>query len=201
RVKTLNQELAQFNVHLEEKVKERTKELKVANDHLNAVTESRRQLLANIAHELGTPVTLLHNYIQSVQGGLISVNDEYYHTLVVDKVKVLNRLIEDLFDLSLLESGEISFNLQPVKLFEFIQQTYDNCSFALQQNERKFSGLTIDDELERYMCHVDIDRMDQLFSNLISNAIKNTENITGKVTMEAALYQSNYVKISVSDNG
>src|SRR5699024_5583790 len=84
RVKTLiqlgrmNRELMDINELLETKVMERTRKLQEVNQDLTEVNKdllemakSRRDLLANIAHELGTPVTLIHGYVQSVQKGLI----------------------------------------------------------------------------------------------------------------------------------
>src|SRR5690625_3890533 len=87
RVKTLNEDLIQMNLHLEDKVLERTRELEIAYEDLQTITNSRQQLLANIAHELGTPVTLIHNYVQSLQKGLVAVDDERYSKLVTDKIK------------------------------------------------------------------------------------------------------------------
>src|SRR5699024_2262287 len=80
-VKTLNEAVVQMNMRLEEKVQERTKKLKVANKHLQEIASSRRKLLANIAHELGTPVTIIHHYIQSLQQNIVSIDDEHYTKL------------------------------------------------------------------------------------------------------------------------
>ena len=63
QVKKLNEQLVQMNLHLEDKVKERTAKLNVAHENLQKMLEQRRQLLADIDHELWTPVTLIRNYI------------------------------------------------------------------------------------------------------------------------------------------
>lgn len=201
RLKTLNQELVDMNLHLEEKVLERTEELKVTNKNLQKIAESRRQLLANIAHELGTPVTLVHNYVQSVQKGLISPDDLRYRKFVKDKINVLNRLIDDLFDLSRLESGKVSLNLRMLQLSEWLEQLFNKCEFAISQENRRFEQLTTSAAFKDYMCFFDQDRTDQLFSNLISNAIKNTEQNTGQITMDAKLLEDDRIMIKVQDNG
>jgi len=201
QVKILNQKLIQMNLNLEEKVLERTHKLKVAYDNLQAMAASRRELLANIAHELGTPVTLVHTYVQSVQKGLISADDPHYGTLVTDKISVLNRLIEDLFDLSTLEAGKISFNFKDIRLDKWLEVIYDKCEFAVLQKNRIFKRMKTPLELENFTCTIDEERMDQLFFNLISNAIKNTRAKTGEITIEVKLLDSQQLMIQVSDNG
>lgn len=201
RVKSLNQELVHMNTHLEDKVVERTSELNILNENLQEMVEQRRQLLANIAHELGTPLTLIHNYIQSIQKGLIDLEDPHYRQLVTDKINVLNRLIDDLFDLSRLESGKISLNLTEFQLYEWLEQVYHKSKFAVEQKNREFSFDEIPAELRYFTCYFDQERTDQLFSNLISNAIKNTSETEGHISMSAEVIDHKRLMIAVGDNG
>lgn len=201
RVKTLNEDLIQMNLHLEDKVLERTRELEIAYEDLQTITNSRQQLLANIAHELGTPVTLIHNYVQSLQKGLVAVDDERYSKLVTDKINVLNRLIEDLFDLSTLEAGKENLNLLEFNVVEWIEQIYNKCEFAALQGQRKIKTIEIPYKLNNYVCSIDTERMDQVFSNLIFNAIKNTPKSNGKITLKVAILQSDRLLIQMNDNG
>src|SRR5699024_808241 len=95
----LNSELKRVNLILEDKVKQRTKQLETANEHLEKIIDSRTHLLANIAHDLGTPVTVIQNYLQAFHSGLIEDDErEHYLSLAYSKIKILNRLITDLFD-------------------------------------------------------------------------------------------------------
>lgn len=199
-VKTLNEEIVQMNVQLEEKVQERTNELKVANKHLRDIAASRQKLLANIAHELGTPVTIVHHYIQSIQQKIIPIDDEHYMKLVTDKINVLNRLIEDLYQLSVLEGESVSFNLKETSLQHCLQRTIKNSKLTVLQSGRTFLSKALPDGLNKYVCLVDEERMDQLFSNLISNAIKNTDEIDGIIETEITM-NDEYVTISLIDNG
>lgn len=199
-VKTLNEEIVHMNIELEEKVRERTKELKVTNEHLQQIAASRRQLLANIAHELGTPVTIVHHYIQSVQQKLIPVDDEHYMKLVTDKINVLNRLIEDLYQLSILEAESVSFTLKEVRLKQCLQQMIKNSKLTVLQSGRTFTSTPLDKSLDNYICSIDDTRIEQMFSNLISNAIKNTNKEDGEISINA-LIKDSYVVISLSDNG
>lgn len=201
QAKQLNEELIQLNLHLEDKVLERTSELKIANENLRTMADQRRQLLANIAHELGTPLTLIHNYIQSLQQGLIQINDEHYMKLVNDKINLLNRLIDDLFDLSRLESKEMSLNLKQFRIDEWTAQLLKKCHFATEQGNRTFSSNTVPIELKNFIGHFDEERMDQLFSNLISNAINNTKEENGEISIDVKIIENCELMIAVSDNG
>src|SRR5690625_163883 len=171
RVKTLiqlcglNQELIHMNHLLEAKVEERTKalqnanqDLSKANEDLRNMAQSRRELLANIAHELGTPVTLIQNYVQAVQEGLIAVDHSRYLEMVYHKVKVLNRLIHDLSDLSKLEAGRISLNLEQVRLDDWVEQIYRKFELDITQGERIFSFKKTGNStlFVNYFCYIDI---------------------------------------------
>src|SRR5699024_5664848 len=155
KMKSLNEEIMQMNIHLEDKVLERTKELNISNENLQEVAASRRKLLANIAHELGTPVTIVYNYFQSLQQQIISIDDEHYRKLVTDKLNVLNRLIEDLYQLSILESENISFNFTVQRLHLCMKQMIENSKLTVLQSKRLFSTNPLDKELENYLCSVD----------------------------------------------
>lgn len=209
RLKNLNRELLTLNIELEEKVIERTHALVIANDNLKTVNDelmvmaqSRRNLLANIAHELGTPVMLIHSYLQALQGGLVVTEDTYYSNLVSDKINVLNRLIDDLADLSKLEAGQTSLNLKDVHLDEWIKQTYQKLEFDLTRYGRIFIKPKDNSRLKHYNCFIDAERMDQVFSNLISNAVKNTSETEGKIFIEVELHEANkLIIIQIKDNG
>ncbi len=208
RVKTLNQELIRLNLHLEEKVEQRTQALEAANGDLNrmnerlrAILSSRRELMANIAHELGGPVTLVHGYVQSVREGLIRYDDAHYQQLVLDKMNVLNRLIDDLFDLAKLEAGQASLNRKEIHLDAWMNRVLAHCEFATVQADRQFHRGTVSDVLEHYISEIDLDRMDQVFTNVIINAVKHTKPTIGSIIVEAVLVDSNRLLIRVKDNG
>lgn len=209
RLRSLNQELILVNLRLEEKVKERTAALEVANedlitmnDDLLIIETSRRELLANIAHELGTPVTLIHGYMQALQEGIVTIDDAYFGNLVYDKIKVLNRLIDDLFDLSKLEAGQTSLDLKTVDVGEWLEKMYSKFELDVLQSDKIPRRPQNAEQLKGYDCSVDTERMDQVFSNLVRNAIKYTALDDGEIAIQAELNEDeNRVIIQVQDNG
>ena len=209
QMRRLNSELQQLNIRLEDLVKERTSALQKANEDLSLsnnqlleVAESRRNLLSNIAHELGTPVTLIHSYVQSLQEGLIKRDDEFYRRVVDDKINVLSRLIDDLFELSKLEAGSTSLNLVRKDLFEWLRNSRRKFEIDVQTFNRRFEVNEISFVQNMYHCTVDKERMDQVFLNIISNAVKNTSEKDGKISVKVEISsKEDYVTISFKDNG
>ncbi len=179
----LNQELIQMNDHLEEEVSSRTKELEFKNEELDMrnmelirVEKSRVALLSNISHELGTPLTFLQGYIQTVQEGYVNINDPKYLVLAQEKIKLLDRLIADIYDLSKFESGKMQLSMSPANAKEWFFCIYEKFEFEVKQSglvmEKPFLKTSSDDERETLF--IDIERMDQVLANLIYNAIKHT---------------------------
>lgn len=209
RLKKLNEQLSTLNQELEEKVKERTialqqanDELKQANESLLKMEESRRHLLANIAHDLGTPVMFIHTYVQALKEGLVSGEDDYYDQLVHDKIKVLTRLIDDLTDLSQLEAGRSSLNLERQTLAIWLNHVYQKLRFDVETYGRQFICEPIDDTLLTMECLIDVERMDQVFNNLIANAVKHTDDVSGCIKMSSYIDDQNQeLVIAIADNG
>src|SRR5690625_3068073 len=162
---------------------------------------SRRQLLANIAHELGNPIALINNYIQSLQKGLIDIDDKHYEKLVKDKINMLDRLIEDLYDLSIVESQGVNFNYKQIRLNKWLKSVYERCQLITEQENRQFIQHPMPTKVEKYMTKVDIERMDQVFLNLISNAVKNTNPESGTIEIQTTLLAADTLLIKVIDNG
>src|SRR5690625_4233368 len=173
------------------------------NENLIQLAESRRHLLANIAHELGTPVTIVKSYIQAVQEGLISKTDSFYIRMLGDKVHLLDRLIEDLFDLSKLEAGQLTLKLNEIKVNQLTEGLSKKLEINVIQNGRKFLQPDFNTNcLRSYHCIADKDRIDQVFSNLVWNAIKHTNKSNGTISFQAKVQEeANEVIYEVADNG
>lgn len=198
----LNNELKRINVVLEDKVKQRTKELQIANHNLEQMAESRTLLLANIAHDLGTPVTVVYNYIQALDKGIIheTERDQYLH-LVHSKIKVLNRLISDLFDLSKLEAHQLKLDLDELNVGSWVDDLKKRLHLEMAPTDRQFTfkneGIN-----DSFTLFVDEQRMDQVFSNLIWNAVNHTSSFDGKINVKVELDRGNKeVIFQFVDNG
>ncbi len=214
RSEQLSEQLAQTNELLEVKVNERTAELRDANDRLKQRNEelsnmeqSRRQLLSAISHELGTPLTSIQGYLKLMVDGIVRERDEQTLRLVYDKTLYLDRIIQDLFELSKLEAKQIKFYYQKVSAKPFLQQLVKGYAWDEQETKVKLeigeweSGAA-DDRLELY---IDPIRIEQVFANLVVNAKKFTlAGGTVRVEFETAAMPDSgnpAVVVKVTDNG
>lgn len=184
---------ARLYTHLEEKVKERT------HDILR-LEKSRRDLLSNISHDLGTPLTSIQGYVEAILDGVINepTQQKKYLKVVHTRILGIHRLIQDLFQLSKLETRQIDFHFDLVQVGQLIQQSYAKYELDVEN-----AGLTY--ELDFHLpkdslpfLSIDIDRMDQVFANLIYNAIRHTEQ--GGLKIEVKI-EKGEVLIGICDSG
>lgn len=175
--------------------------LRRKNKELERMESSRRQLMANISHDLGTPMTVIQGYVKAMVDGVVPRDDHKYLMLVYEKIVLMNRLIQDLFQLSKLEARQLKFQFVPISAGELVQQIMDKFAIDVQENglhlmvsESTWHGEAI--------VQVDLQRIEQVFVNLIYNAIKYTPeggNITIGV-MESESFVDRLV-FQVSDTG
>ena len=150
----------------------------LANDinHLALTLEknehSRGRWIASVSHEIRTPLSILRGEIEAIQDNLRSA-DENAMSSLHEQVMGLNRLVEDLYSLSLSDIGELQYHIEPVPIFLLLANVID----AFQVKAKK-SGVNIEKVFEisaNAMIYGDSMRLQQLFSNLIENSLKYTD--------------------------
>ncbi|NBC67987.1 sensor histidine kinase [Paenibacillus sacheonensis] len=222
QVEHVSNELRELNVHLEERIEERTVALSEVNDSLAQTNRdlqrsetSRRQLMTNISHDLRTPITLLQGYLEAFQDGVVKSEEQQqrYIRMMLGKVGGLNRLIHDLFELTKLEAGQTRFDFAEVVLGQWKRQLRDlyeidvisaglrfSCEFH-SENAPRESHTRDAEQQNRIRLSLDLSRMDQVMANIIYNAIKHTPR-GGEITLSFFFEAStNRVIITVSDTG
>lgn len=178
-----NKELLDLNHHLEERADMRTWELLESNRKLEAINteiarmdEARRHLLANIAHDLRTPVTLIRGYAEAMLDGVIEGEENWkkYIELIRAKVDSLTILIEDLFELTQLEARKTTLDAETVDVLYLVEKLYKKHEADIRE-----AGMVPRLALPELPCEkgpvyvsVDSDRIDRVLTNLYFNAIK-----------------------------
>ena len=161
---------------------------------LERAEQLRRNLTADIAHELRTPLSNIQGYLEAVQDGVIKPDAATIHSLH-EEAALLSRLVDDLQELSLAEAGELKLVCQAEDITELI-----NLTVSSVQPQVATKGLSISVNLPDRLPPVNIDRhrISQVLRNLLENAVAHTTE--GDITVTAA-QQGSWLEISVSDTG
>ncbi|GAB4547399.1 MAG: ATP-binding protein [Anaerolineae bacterium] len=162
---------------------------------LAQASQLRRQMTADIAHELRTPLSLILGYTESLSDGKLPATQETFD-IMYDEAQHLSRLVDDLRTLSLADAGELSLNRRPVDPRLLLERV-----MSAHMPEARQRGLSIRVEAPPDLPEVEVDpgRMAQVLENLMSNALRYTP-AGGTITLSAEA-QRNSVILRVQDNG
>ena len=162
---------------------------------LEKADRTRKQMTADIAHDLRTPLSVLHGYTEAMSEGKLSGNPDMYR-IMHQQTQHLNYLIDDLRTLSLLDSGELNFQIQNINPSFILQQTTDAFHPIAREKEIELS-LDIKRNIPRV--NLDPDRLTQVLGNLVNNAIY-ILSAGGKIKITGGLDKDSLV-IQVTDDG
>ena len=162
---------------------------------LERATQARRQMTADIAHDLRSPLSVIAGYTEALSDGKLPSSPEIYNILH-QETRHLSRLVEDLRTLSLADAGELPLILLPTPLQAFLERVAARHAVAAQQNN---ISLRVEAGSELPMLSVDVERLSQVFDNLILNAFRYTS--PGGEIVLAARAASGKVSMQVRDNG
>lgn len=130
----------------------------------------KTELIANVSHDLKTPLTSILTYVDLLKRDNLSLEEkEDYMKIVEKKTKKLNTLIEDLVEVSEVNSGKIKLNKEKIDMVSLIYQVIGECSNYHDEKNIKFKVKSFSEKVELY---IDGKRMSRLIGNVISNAIK-----------------------------
>lgn len=166
----------------------------------------RRQLLSDIAHELKTPLSVIQGNLEAMMDGVAEASPERLGSLR-EEVLLLNRLVNDLRDLSLAESGHLQLHRERVRPADLV-----SAAVSSLRAEAERRGVLLRSEVREGMpdVNVDPDRIGQVLRNLLSNALRYTDQ-DGTVSVSASVESSSaqppavgarrFVRLTVSDTG
>lgn len=161
--------------------------------------ELKSEFVSTVSHELRTPITSILGAIDLVKSekfGELNESARQLLSVAADSGQRLVRLINDILDIQKIESGRLYLKKQPVAISDLIKAAAEhNARFI----ELYGASLSINDETDGALIHVDTDRFQQVLTNLISNAAKFTKD-GGKIHIDAFV-TGHHVEIAVIDNG
>jgi len=187
-IKRLNEEIYSYATRKQQEI-----------DELKRMEEYRREFVANISHELKTPIFAAQGFIHTLLDG--AMEDEKVRDKFLEKaarsLDNLNVLVQDLLTLSRMESGDIKMQPSQFDLYQLTQEIFEQLeeSAASKNVKLKFDK----HQVPKAMTYADRNRIGQVMTNLIDNAIK-YGNEGGKVVVEIESEKDSLI-VSVRDDG
>lgn len=185
------------NIKSNDEIGELAKSFNSMADSLEEVEKNRREFISNVSHEIRSPITSIKGFIGGMLDGVIPNNKQnYYLSITYEEIQRLTRLVNDLLDLSAIESGQFRLRIEEIDINEIIRLCV--IKFETKIKEKKLSVDVLMED-EKLLVAADRDRINQVVTNLIDNAIKYIGNgsnikIISKTKGEKAF-------ISVYDDG
>ena len=168
-------------------------------DKMKSVDSLRRELIANVSHDLRTPLAILKGYVETLQMKKDSLSEsekDEYLQITHDNIDKLSNLINQLFEYSKLEAEQITPVKEP---FSITELSHDLIAKFKVIAEKKKINLHLDNPKENNIVFADVGLVERALQNLIENAIKYTEP-NGKVTLSIKRKDKN-VEINITDTG
>ncbi len=182
-------------VRSKDEIGELAKSFNKMSDDLSRSADLRKQMTADIAHELRTPLSLIMGHAEAVHDGVLPATRENFE-IIREEASRLEQLVNDLRTLSLVDAGELNVEFQPAdinKLLSDIQTHYLH-----QFNQRR---ITLDIQPAPGVLEANVDpiRFSQVITNILDNALNYTPE-NGRVLIETKQIE-NEIEISIQDSG
>jgi signal transduction histidine kinase len=192
-------ETGDYSQRVETRNRDEVGRLAVAFNRMSAeleqVEQSRRDLVANVSHELKTPIAAIRAHLENLLDGVERPDPQTLEVMLTQSER-LGRLVEQLLDLSRLESGEVPLHREDVQLAPLVSQVVSEIEVSSTGREVRLAR-----ELPEDLPMVDADRerVHQVLFNLVDNAVRFSPE-GGEVTI-AAHRHNGTIEVSVADTG
>ncbi|RDW22437.1 two-component sensor histidine kinase [Oceanobacillus arenosus] len=165
----------------------------------NKYENNRKELVANISHDLKTPITTIMGYVEGIQDGVANTNDKQarYLDTIHTKATYMNRLIEELSLFSKLDVKKVPFHFESVDIQAFIKDYLEDIADDLKD---KGIQLSLSGTLTSATVKIDRDKIIRVLENIIYNSVKYNNKSTGKITVSLT-DEGKIVKVMIFDNG
>ncbi|WP_040515622.1 sensor histidine kinase [Paraglaciecola polaris] len=168
-------------------------------DQLSKIDTQRRVLLADLSHDLRTPLASLQGYIETlaINADTLSVEDrKHFVDISLKNAKNLKHLIDQIFELAYLEGGQVTLHQEPFPLGDLLHDVA--AKFALDAQEKNIEIRVSPNHFE-YHVFADIGKLERVLTNLIANAIRHTPEF-GKIDLVVATHNEK-LRVDIRDTG
>ncbi|GAB3476386.1 ATP-binding protein [Marinomonas epiphytica] len=197
------QKIEAINDTLERQVEDRTRQLELATQEAMNANQTKSAFVANISHEIRTPLNGIGGMLELLSRERLSSKQSGYVRMAADSVATLTVLINDLLDLTKIESGKLDIEVEPINLIESVSSVVSSMSLKAQE---KGLELYLDCRNVRFENVISDDyRVKQILINLLGNALKFTDkgHVLIKIESNASLNNDNkiMIDIAITDSG
>jgi two-component system, OmpR family, phosphate regulon sensor histidine kinase PhoR len=164
---------------------------------LKQLERTREEFVANVSHELRTPLSLIKGYVETLLDGARNNPEvsERFLKIIERNTNRLDLLIQDLLTISALESGRMKLGLQPVDLHGLADKVLGDL-----RDKAANKNVALVNEVPAFTANADANRLDQVFANLVDNAIK-YGRVNGTVTVGGKKLDDGRMQLFVRDDG
>lgn len=196
--KRINIKRSKFRISGHDEIDELVQAFNTMAQALATLEMSRRSFVANVSHELKTPMTTIGGFIDGMLDGTIPPErHEEYLQIVSNEIKRLSRLVTSMLNLSKIEAGELEPKYSDFDISSVIIDCMLNFEQAIEKNNITVEGF---ENIRTVMVHADRDMIHQVIYNLVDNAVKFTPE-NGTISVFAGENDSNQVYVSIQNTG
>jgi signal transduction histidine kinase len=166
-----------------------------ANEDISKADKAKKELLANVSHDLRTPLTMIVGYGEMIRD-LPEENNESNINVIIDEAKRLSTLVDDLLDISRIENDNIKLNKKEVNLNDLLTNTYHQYEKYCEAQNVKFELKLSEDKI----VSIDEARIKQVLYNFINNALNYNDKDNQLIILGSEIID-NKTRVYVYDNG
>ncbi len=173
-------------------------ELKFSKEKEQFIKVNEKELLACLSHDIKTPLTAIHGYVSGIKDGIVKDKEgiENYCTIILNRVKMLTKLLEDILEHSKAELNKMDISLVEFYSEDFFKDIIEDLSVEIKSKGLNFVG---PDKIPNLLLNGDKKRLSQVMYNLVSNSIKySKEKGTISIYFESI---HDYLKVYIKDTG
>lgn len=199
-IQTLGQNMNFMSVKLKNAIDELQKANELLKEDIKrkeAIDEMRKDFIANVSHELKTPIALIQGYAEGLNEGLCEDEEsrKYYTEVIMDESEKMNKMVKQLLTLSSLESGNSILHIEKFNIVELTREVLSSISILTGE---KNVNIIFDDSRDIYI-YGDEFKIEEVVTNYISNAIHHVRDF-GEIKIEI-LKRDNSIYFSVYNSG
>ncbi|MFY7672342.1 response regulator [Tenacibaculum sp. MEBiC06402] len=193
-----------FAIHVYKDRKKKIKlknEISLKNRQLEQLDKTKSNFFENITHELQTPLTLIYGpltQILEIDGDSLNESSRLKLQMAIRNSNSLRKLVNDILDLAKLKDGGIKLKNQSIQLYLVLNNMIQDFTLLMEQKNIVF--VYNFENLKEYIVTIDAEKLEKIFTNLISNAVKNT-NENGTISVFGEVTSDDMFKLKIKDTG